>query len=69
MEKNCFGDALYPCLWYVNAVASVVELGRADIPTFLAMEVPCAPLLRGIVGEDFLPWWGHGDLVVFERLV
>ena len=47
----CFGCALLPCLRNVNAVSSVVEWGRADVPIFLAMEFPCVPLLQGLVDE------------------
>ena len=54
-ELYCFGNALSLCLWYVNMVAFIVEWGCANVPTFLAMEVPCVPLLRGLVAEDFFP--------------
>ena len=62
-----FGDVLSLCLWYVNAVASLVEWECANVPTFLAMEVPCAPLLRGLVDEYFFLWRGHGGPVVVEH--
>ena len=64
-----FGDAISPCLRYVNTIASVVEWGRADVSTFLVMEVPCAPLLRGLVDEDYCPLWGHGGPVVLKHPV
>ena len=70
MEKlDNFGDALSPCLWYIDAVASVVKWACSDVPTFLAMEVSRAPLLQGLVDEDFCPWRGHGGPVVVERPV
>ena len=62
----CFGCALLPCLRNVNAVSSVVEWGRADVTSFLSMEVPCKSLLWNIVDEDFCPCCGHGGLVVVE---
>ena len=62
-----FGDALSPCLRYVNTVELVVEWGCANVPIFLAMEVACAPLLQSLVGEDFFPWRDHGGPVVVER--
>ena len=48
-----FGDVLSLCLRYVNVVASLVEWGCADAPTFLAMEVPCSLLLWGVLDEYF----------------
>ena len=69
MEKkqDSFGDVLSPCLHYIDAVALVMKWGCADVPTFLAMEVPRAPLLQGLVDEDFCPWRGHGGPVVVKR--
>ena len=61
-----FGDALSPCLWYVDAVALVVEWGCANVPAYIAMEVPCATMLQGLVDEDFCLWWGHGGPVVVQ---
>ena len=71
MEKkqDSFGDVISPCLHYIDAVALVMKWGCADVPTFLAMEVPRAPLLQGLVDEDFRPWRGHGGLVVVERAI
>ena len=62
-----FGDALSPCLLYIYVVSSVVKWGLADVPTFLTMEFPRAPLLQGIVDDDFHPWRGHGGPVEVKR--
>ena len=59
-RRYCFGDATSPCLWYVNAVTLVVEWFCTNVPTLLAMEVPCAPLFQGLVDEEFCPWRVHG---------
>ena len=48
-------------------IASAVKWGCADVPTFLDMEVPRAPLMLGLLDEDFCPWRGHGGLVVVKR--
>ena len=61
-----FGDALSPCLRYIDVVESVVKWGCENVPTFLAMEVPRAPLLQVLVDKDFRPWRGHGGPVVVE---
>ena len=50
-----------------DAVALVVKWGCAYVPTFLAMEVPRALLLWGLVAEEFRPWRGHGGPVVVKR--
>ena len=65
----CFGCAFSPRLRNVNTVASAVEWGRDDVPSFLAMELPCASMLQDIMDEDFRPWWGHGGLVAFKHPV
>ena len=65
-KLDSFGDALSLCLRYIYAVASVVKWGCVDAPTFLAAEVPFAPLLWDLVDEDFHPWRGHGGLVVVK---
>ena len=66
-KLDIFGDALSLCCRYIYAVALVVKWGCAYVPTFLAMELPCAPLLQGLVDEDFSPCRGHGGPVVVER--
>ena len=59
-KLDSFGDELSPCLQYIDAVASIVKWGCANVSTLLAMEVPRAPLLQGLVDEDFRPCRGHG---------
>ena len=50
----------FPCLWIIDAVALVVEWGCANAQPYLAMEIPCLPLLWCFVNEDFFslvgPW-------------
>ena len=48
-------------------VALVVKWGCADVPTFLDMGIPRAPLMLLLVDEDFCPWRGHGSLVVVKH--
>ena len=47
------GGVFSPRLRYVNVIALVVEWVHSGVPSFLAIEVPCAPLLRGIMDEYF----------------
>ena len=65
----CFGCNFSPCIRNIDVIAAVVEGGRADVPSSLAMEVPCASLLWCLGDEYFCPWWGHGVLVVVKRPV
>ena len=66
---DSFGCALSPCICYIDAVASVVKWGCANVTTFLAMEVPHTLLLRGLMDEYFCPWRGHGGPVAVKRLI
>ena len=66
-KLDSFGDEISLCLRYIDAVALLVQWRFDDVPTLLAMEVPRAPLLQGLVNEDFCPWRGHGDPVVVEH--
>ena len=63
----CFGDTLSPCLRYINVVALDVVCGCADVTTSFVVEVSCAPLLRGLMDEEFFPWRRHGGPVAVKR--
>ena len=65
-KLDSFGDALSPCLRYIDAVASAVKWGCADVPTFISMEAPHTPLLWCLVDEEFCPWRGHGGPVLVK---
>ena len=59
-KLDSFGDELSSCLRYIDAVASAVKWGCADVPTLLAMEFPRAPLLMVLWISTFVPGGSMG---------
>jgi hypothetical protein len=52
-----------------DAIASIVALGRAKIPSFNGMRGPGATSCRFFMYEDLHPWWGKGGAIKIKRSV
>ena len=66
---DCARNALYVCLSYVSAMATIMFGGSAEIPSVHTMCRPCSVLIGGIMHKHFGVGWCKRRFVVIKSAV